>query len=431
MRNSLAIALEMEGYDTAQAAGGHQAIELINRELYDLVITDLKMDPVGGLEVLSAAKSNNWETEVIIMTAYASVESAVESMKLGAFDYLTKPFNPDELKLKVSRALERKNQRSEINYLRREVKEKYRFENILGHSDAMQSLLKKVAKVARSDATILIMGESGTGKELIAKAIHNNSPRKENPFIVVNCGALPRELLESELFGHLKGSFTGAITNKKGLLEEANKGSFFLDEVGELEPAIQAKLLRVLQDGSFRRLGANRETSVDVRFLSATNSDLEKAVAEGTFRQDLFYRLNVITLWLPPLRERREDIPLLANHFLQKYADKLGVVVDRISKAALSQLVAYSWPGNIRELENVIEQAVVLSSGQSVAVEDIQAKLRQPDLGEEEDGRILERTEKECILQILRKCAYNKGKAARELGISETTLWRKLKKYGV
>lgn len=432
MRNTVVIALGIEGYEVAEATSGKQAIDMINKKLFDLVITDLKMDQISGLEVLEAAKNNNAETEVIIMTAYASVETAVESMKRGAFDYITKPFNPEELNLKVSRAMERQRQRNEINYLRRQVEEKYRFKNILGYSSQMQEVLNIVAKISKSEATVMITGESGTGKELIAKAVHNNSLRKNKPFVIVNCGALPTNLLESELFGHLKGAFTGANASKRGLFEEANGGTFFLDEVGELDPAIQTKLLRVLEDGSFRRLGDTKETVVNVRFLSATNRDLEKAVIEGIFRQDLFYRLNVVTLHLPALRDRLGDIPLLVNFFLEKSASKLGKKIKGLSKKALSQLNIYSWPGNVRELENVIEQAAILCNGESIEFEDLPSKIRQFELkADVRDKGILEKTERECILQVLSRCGNNKSRTAKELGISEATLWRKLKKYNV
>jgi transcriptional regulator with PAS, ATPase and Fis domain len=358
--------------------------------------------------------------------------------KLGIIDYTSKPFNLDKIKLKKSRIQEEKGPRKEKDYLLQKVQSKYYVKGILGHSENMQNIFKMVAKISNSDASVLIMGESGTGKELIAKTIHNNSSRKKNPLISINCSALPRELLESELFGHLKGSFTGASADKKGLLEEANGGTFFLDEVGDLDPAIQAKLLRVLQDGSFRRLGGNKENTVNVRFISATNKNLEEAVDKGDFRQDLFYRLNVFKLWLPPLRERKEDIPLLATHFLQKSAQKLGVTVEKISKDALSQLVNHSWPGNVRELENVIEHAAIVCDGQTIFAEDLPLPINSFQDQDNDnlntvaiEENVLDMAERESILRVLRECGYNKRKTAKELGISETTLWRKLKKHGI
>src|SRR5512132_2657632 len=377
MRDLLSITLEKEGYDVLTAAGGEPAIELLHRDSVDAVITDLRMPKVDGLQVLRAAKEISPDTAVIVITAVASTETAVEAMKLGAYDYITKPFKLDEVSLIVRNALERKRLRDENLYLRKQLKTQHRFENTIGKISRITEVFDTIRKIADSPSTAMITGESGTGKELVARAIHFNSFRRDKPFVSVNCGAIPEGLMESELFGHVRGAFTGAIANKVGLFSAAESGTLFLDEITEIPPLLQVKLLRAIQLREIRRVGDTKDIKTDVRLIAASNRDLERAVAEGVLREDLFYRLNVIPIQLPPLRERREDIPFLVDHFLQKFGKQLGKEVRGITPEGLAVLERHHWPGNIRELENVLERAIVLGAGEVIGVEALPESVRR------------------------------------------------------
>ena len=399
MRDLLSITLEKEGYDVETAAGGELAIEMLHREMVDAVITDLRMPKVDGLQVLRAAKESSPDIAVIVITAVASTETAVEAMKLGAYDYITKPFKLDEVNLIVRNALERKRLRDENLYLRRQLETQHRFENIIGKSARIAEVFDTIRKIADSPSTAMITGESGTGKELVARAIHFNSYRRDKPFMSVNCGAIPEGLMESELFGHVRGAFTGAVSNKVGLFSAAEGGTLFLDEITEIPPLLQVKLLRAIQLREIRRVGDTKDMKTDVRLIAASNRDLEGAVQDGILREDLFYRLNVIPIQLPSLRERREDIPLLIAHFLQKFSKELGKDVRGVAPEAMAVLERYHWPGNIRELENVLERAIVLGGADMVGVESLPESVRRerPVKGLEsveipEDGLDLEAT---------------------------------------
>jgi len=437
VRSTLAVLLQKTGYRVEESSAGGDAIEKMSNRFYDLVITDLKMEPIDGIEVLKKTKEINPSTEVVVMTAYSTVESGVEAIKLGAYDYIQKPFEKDEFLIIVEKALERKNLLNEVEQLQNELKEKYRFENIVGNSKEMFDVLTLVSKVSKTDSTILVSGESGTGKELIAKAIHLNSRRKHRSFVTINCGAIPENLQESELFGHVRGAFTGAIRDKRGLFQEADGGTLFLDEVGETSQATQVKLLRFLQDGEIRRVGDNEPFYVDVRLITATNKDLPKLTEEGKFREDLFYRLNVIPIHIPPIRKRKDDIPLLVNHFLKKYAEKEKKNVVSISPEAMKILTGYHWPGNVRELENVLERAVILTNKNTILPEDFPVLVRESLKRTQEvevldmEEKTLEEVEKHYILKMLEKVNWNQKQASEILGISTTTLWRKLKSYGI
>ena len=376
MRELLAIVLRREGYEVLLAESGRAAIAVLEREPIDLLISDIKMPDLSGVEVLRAAKRIDQDILGIMITAFASTESAVEAMRLGACDYLSKPFDIDLLKMKVREKIENRQLRQENVLLKRTLGLSHEFSNIIGRSEAMLDVFKMIETVARTNSTILLTGESGTGKGLVAQAIHFHSLRRDKPMVSLNCGAMPEALLESELFGHMRGAFTGADTNKKGLLEVAEKGTIFLDEIGEMSPVMQVKLLRVLQERRFRRVGGLEELQADIRVIAATNQDLTKAVAEGRFREDLYYRINVIPIALPPLRERREDIPLLAHHFLAKYAAQMGKPIAGIARSALELLMLHDWPGNIRELENVLERAVALEATPAVLPESLPPSLR-------------------------------------------------------
>ena len=371
MRELLAIVLRREGYEVLLAENGKAAIDTLEREPVDLLISDIKMPDMSGVEVLRAAKRIDQDILGIMITAFASTETAVEAMRLGACDYLSKPFDVDLLKMKVREKIENRQLRQENVLLKRTLGLAHQFSNIIGRSEAMLDVFKMIETVARTNSTILLTGESGTGKGLVAQAIHFHSLRRDKPMVSLNCGAMPESLLESELFGHMRGAFTGADTNKKGLLEVAEKGTIFLDEIGEMSAVMQVKLLRVLQERRFRRVGGLEEVQADIRVIAATNQDLSKAVAEGRFREDLFYRINVIPIALPPLRDRREDIPLIAEHFLAKYAEQMGKSVTGISHEAMELLMRHDWPGNIRELENVIERAVALEATPSILPESL------------------------------------------------------------
>jgi DNA-binding NtrC family response regulator len=370
-----------EGYDLHTAAGGAEALAAIASDHFDVIISDLRMPGADGLEVLRAAKARSPDTEVILMTAFASVQTAVDAMKQGAYDYITKPFDPDDAALVVSRALERKRLRDEAASLRRELQEVHAFHHLVGKSPAMQDVFTLLARAAERDITVLIEGETGTGKELAARAIHYSGARKDRRFVAVNCGALPAELIESELFGHARGAFTGAQGAKAGLFEEAEGGTVFLDEIGDLPLPVQVKLNRALQEREIRRVGETRAIKVDTRVIAATHRNLRAEVAAGRFREDLFYRLNVLPVHLPPLRERREDIPLLAAHFLAKHATAQQRDVHGIDPDAIRLLTGYAWPGNARELENAIERALAITHGEHIASADLPAELRCAEEG--------------------------------------------------
>jgi two-component system, NtrC family, response regulator PilR len=376
MREMLRIVLRRDGYDVRVAPDGRAALEVLKREPFDLLLSDIRMPDLSGVEVLRAAKDLNRDIIAFMMTAYASTSTAVEAMRLGAVDYFTKPFNMDELRLKVRQHLEAHRLKQENLLLKRALNSRYEFSSIIGNSPSMLAVFRLVETIAKTNSTVLITGESGTGKDMVARAVHVNSLRSDRPFVALNCGAVPETLLESELFGHMRGAFTGADANKKGLMEVAERGTVFLDEIGEMTASMQVKLLRVLQDRRFRRLGGTDEVQADIRIIAATNQDLPRLVAEGRFREDLFYRINVIPIQLPPLRDRPEDIPLLAEHFLARFAAQMNKPVHSISGEAQDRLVAYGWPGNVRELANVIERAVALEQTPAVLADTLPPHVR-------------------------------------------------------
>lgn len=433
--------LSANRYEVITASDATQALEIFKESDFDLVLTDMKMPKVDGIELLERIRSINSEIPVIIMTAYATVEKAVEAMKKGALDYITKPFQNEELKLTVRKAIDLYHLKRENVTLRQEVRRKYQFGNIIGNSPVMTKVYEMIEKVAATKATVLITGETGTGKELVAKAIHYNSPRRNKAFISVNCAAIPENLLESELFGHEKGSFTGAIAMRKGRFELADGGTIFLDEVAEMSTALQAKLLRVLQEMEFERVGGSKTLKTDVRVIAASNKDLMKEVEGGGMREDLYYRLNVVHLHLPPLRERPDDIPLLASHFLQKYSHEMGKTDLEISPATMRQLYTRSWPGNVRELEHVIERAVVLASNRQIAPADIESELRVlettiPDVDRfipmpVKLNEALEQIEAQMIRRALARTENVQAHAATMLGITKSLLQYKMKKYDI
>ncbi len=432
--NLLDEVLSKEGYFVTKALNGQQAIQKGEHEFYDIVLTDIKMAGVDGMEVLKTYRQRSPETIIIMMTAFGSIETAIGAIKEGAYDYVSKPFKLDEIKLTIRRALEQRRLLKENNLYRQELIEKYKLENIVGRSPQMLEVYKTIARVAESRSTVLIAGESGTGKELVARAIHFNSPRSAKPFIAVDCGSLAETLLESELFGHVRGAFTGAGTSKKGLFEEADSGTCFLDEVGDISLAMQAKLLRFLQEHEIKRVGGTETIRVDVRIVAATNRNLEQLVSEKKFREDLFYRLNVVSIHLPPLRERIEDIPLLADHFLRKYAAENKGPISQISSEAMDFLLRYQWPGNIRELENVIERAITLSHHPVILAEDLPRRLREPAkaaAGALPSQMPLSELEKLYIQKILEETGGNKKKAADILGIDRRTLYRMAARFGI
>ncbi len=430
------------GYLVETVDDGKKAVGMVEARPFDLILMDVRMATMDGIEALGKIKNYNPSIPVLIMTAYSSVESAVRALKAGAYDYLTKPLDFDKLKISVERALEHTRLKTENLAL----KEKLGIEaslNIIGKSRPMKELMDMVSMVAPSDATVLITGESGTGKELIARAIHRNSRRKDRPLVTVNCAALTETLLESELFGHEKGAFTGADRRREGRFMQANGGTIFLDEIGEMSLAMQAKLLRVIQEKEIQRVGSDSTLRVDVRIVAATNRDLKDDVAEGKFRQDLFYRLSVVVLNLPPLRERPEDIPLLAQHFLDKYAKRHRKMVKGFTPSAMDMLVKHEWPGNVRELENAVERAVILLQGEYVTERELPISIPRQDIEytdsigsdssqpEREEPQSLEEVERRTILRALKASRGNKSAAARRLGITRRTLYKKLEKYNI
>jgi len=431
-RTMLRAHLARAGYAVTEADDGDVAVHLAEQHPFDLVLLDLKMKRMGGMEALQLLQQSHPVLPVIIITAFSSVESAVEAMKKGARDYVTKPVNIAELKLTLERALHYEQLQQENASLRQRLDERFDFGRIIGRSAAMQRVFETLAMVAPTDATVLITGESGTGKELIANAVHQNSPRKVGPFVKVNCAALHENLLESELFGHEKGAFTGAEKQRKGRFELAHKGTLFLDEIGDLSLTTQAKILRVLQEGEFERLGGTETIRVDVRLLTATHKPLAQMVEAGSFRQDLYFRLNVVPIELPPLRERSEDIPLLARHFLEQYREKNRKNIRGIEPGAMERLTGHGWPGNIRELENTIERAVILCPGETITVHELPAALRNSSGAPGAvplPGTTLKAMERQLILATLEETEGNRTRAAELLGITRQTLQNKLKEY--
>ncbi len=442
MRDLLTITLEKAGYEVTAAEGGEAAIEAVRKETFDAIITDLRMPRVDGLQVLRAAKDLSPETAVIVVTAVASTETAVEAMKLGAYDYVTKPFKLDEVDLIIKNGLERKRLRDENSYLRKQLETQHRFENIIGKSGRIVSVFDTIRKIADSPATAMITGESGTGKELVARAIHFNSQRRDKPFVSVNCGAIPEGLMESELFGHVKGSFTGAVANKVGLFSAAEGGTLFLDEITEIPPLLQVKLVRAIQLREVRRVGDTKDVKTDVRLIAASNRDLETAVREGVMREDLFYRLNVVPIHLPPLRERREDIPFLVAHFVQKFTRDLGKDVRGVTPDAMAILERHHWPGNIRELENAIERAIVLGTGDMLGADSLPDSVRRERPAREpemidlpDEGLDLESTlddlERRYLLRALERTRGVQTKAAELLRMTFRQFRYKLQKHSL
>ncbi len=438
MRELLGIMLRKEGYDVQVAENRAKAAGVLGQGPVDMIITDVKLPDGDGIEILRHVKAASPDTVVVVMTAYGSTQTAVAALKLGAHDYLTKPFDVEELLIVVRGALEKRQLQEENLLLKAEFRARHGLERVIGVAPSMTAVFDMVRSVAATSSTVLITGESGTGKELVAKAIHALSPRRDAPFVSVNCGALPENLLESELFGHMKGAFTDAHQNKRGLFEAAHRGTLFLDEVGETAPAMQVKLLRALQDKKIRRVGGTEEFEVDVRVVAATNRSLEDLVRERRFRDDLFYRLNVIPIRMPPLRERREDIPLLAEHFLVKFSKEMDKNVAKISSEAMTRLTAYSWPGNVRELENVIERAVALESTPAVLPErlpeSLQSQANRPGVpsllpnGFHLDDH-LRAMELELLQQALRQAAGDRGRAAQLLGVTPRSLRYLIRKH--
>ncbi len=429
-------------YDVTACADGARALEELGRDGFDFVLCDIKMPGMDGMTLLTEMKKKKISATIIMMSAYGSVETAVTAVKNGAYDYINKPFKSDEVLIKLKLAEERERLLRENLHLKQELEREYTFENIVARGPRMQQIFESMKKIAEVSSTVLITGESGTGKELVARALHYNSARRDKTFIPVNCGAIPENLLESELFGHVKGAFTGASHTKKGLFEEADEGTIFLDEIGELPLLLQVKLLRVLQEGEVRRVGDTKSVKVNVRLIAASIRDLDAETREGRFRDDLFYRLNVMTLHLPPLRERKEDIALLVEHFLKKYSVKLKKTVERVDPGALALLMKYDWPGNVRELENVIERAVVLAENPVIGPEDIpediglgssRARLTIPFLGESDLSikKVERKVEEELIRRALLRTKGNRTQAAKLLEISHRALLYKIKEYSI
>ncbi len=434
--------LKAEGFEVDTSSDGAAGTELIEKKFYDLIITDLKMPGMDGMKVLEFAMNHSPDSMCIMLTGYGTVKNAVEAIKLGAFDYLTKPVKMDEILVTLQRALEYRSLKQENIHLRNQLKKKYRFENIIGDHEKMQKVFEIIEKVADTDSTILILGESGTGKELIAKAIHYNSYRRERPFIPVNCAAIPSELLESELFGHEKGAFTNAIRTRIGRFELANGGTVFLDEIGDMNPLLQSKLLRVLQERQFERIGGVKTIKIDIRVIAATHQDLTQAVQQKRFREDLYYRLNVIPVSIPPLRERRSDIPLLAHHFLDHFNRSKKKRIRAIAEGAMELFMRYEWPGNVREMENTVERVVILVDHDVITPNDLPEKFHLLSQAESsktieipEEGISLDTAvnefEKNLILQALMKTGWVKNKAARLLNLNRTTLIEKIKRQNL
>jgi two-component system response regulator AtoC len=439
-RHMLSVILKKEGYDVETASNGDEGLQKIPLSPFDQILCDIRMPQMDGMEFLREAQKISVDATIIMMSAYGTVDIAIEAMKLGAYDYISKPFKPDEIILTLRKAEEREQLRKENRLLRKEVEKEYSFENIVSKNEKMQKIFEVIRRVAPYKSTVLITGESGTGKELVARALHYNSDRSKNPFVPVNCGAIPENLLESELFGHAKGAFTDAIRTKRGLFEEADGGTLFLDEIGELPAQLQVKLLRVLQEGEIRRIGESKPIQVDTRIVAATVKDLTKEVNEGRFRDDLYYRLHVLPIHIPPLRERKEDIPLLISHFIKKYSQSMNKNVIEADPKALETLMNYKWHGNVRELENTIERAIVLTDRNNIELENLPLEIQEfqeevplSTLSEEEYSikKASKFLETNLIKKALKKTKGNHTHAARLLEISHRALLYKIKEYGI
>lgn len=438
MLHMLKTILTKEGYEIATATNGVEGLKTMESNSFDTILCDLRMPEMDGLSFLKAMKEKTFPSTIIMMSAYGTIDLAIEAMKLGAYDYISKPFKPDEIILTLKKAEEREKLRKENILLKKEIKKEFGFDNIITKNDMMFQIFETIRKIADYDTSVLITGESGTGKELVAKAIHYHSIRSSKPFIALNCGAIPENLLESELFGYVKGAFTDAYQNKKGLFEEANGGTLLLDEIGELPSTLQVKLLRTLQDGEVRKLGDTKQIKLDVRIIAATAKHLAQEVRNENFREDLFYRLNVIQISLPPLRERREDIPLLVNHFINRYNEKHHLKVKSISSAALNLLLEHDWQGNIRELENAIERAVILSEGSRIEISTLPSDIKKSKSDDEEINsdeysikKMQRIMEEQLIRKALNKTKGNRTHAAKLLEISHPALLSKMKVFGI
>jgi two-component system response regulator AtoC len=439
MRHFLKALLEQEGYNVFLAENGRIAIDILKSEKISTTLCDIRMPEMDGIEFLKEISAKKIDTTVITMSAYGTIDLAIETMKLGAYDYVSKPFKPDEILLTLIKAEERESLKSENVNLRKEVEQKYSFHNIVGKSPEITNIFDTIKKISDFKSSVLLTGESGTGKELIAKAIHYNSSRKEKPFLAVNCGAIPEALLESELFGHKKGSFTGAINDRKGIFEEADKGTLLLDEIGDIPINLQVKLLRVLQEGETRRIGMDTPTPVDVRIIAATAKDLAQEVSNNTFREDLYYRLNVLPIHIPALRERKDDIPLLVKHFIEKYNQEHNLNIKPLKPSVLKVLIEHSWPGNIRELENIIERSMILAQDDSLDLNDMKntiTSLRETNTSLTTEGiysikKTVRIIEKKLIAKALQKTGGNKSRAAKLLEISYPSLLSKIEEYEI
>src|SRR5271154_615143 len=434
LRRVVELQLKGAGFDVDQAGNVEDAMRLADRA--DVILTDLRLPGVSGLELLANLRRQDSHTPVIVMTAFGSIETAVEAMKAGAVDFLPKPFSLDHLMTVVNKALELRTLRDENRDLRAELSQRYEFDNIVGRSEAMREIFSSITRVAPTRATVLLCGESGVGKDMIARAIHHHSPRADRPFVKINCTALPENLMESELFGYEKGAFTGANTSKPGKFEQADTGTVFLDEIGDVPAPVQVKLLRILQEREFERLGSNKTQHIDVRVIAATNVDLRAALEQGRFREDLYYRLNVLPINIPPLRDRKEDIPFLANHFIKKYQKDLGSRVESISDAAMQRLLEHRWRGNVRELENVIERSMVLAPGTVIEANDIKLDLAPETRSAAVDsflpeGMTLDQFEQSIIKEALNRASGNKSQAARLLGLTRNALRYRLSQMGI
>lgn len=429
MRESLSGWLQRDGYEVETAASGEEALDKIKEVRFDILLVDIKMEGISGLEVLKRVKDDDPDVAIVMITAFGSIATAIEAIKNGAFDYLLKPFDPHELGVLIEKIRESQAQAVENLYLREQYRERTRFESLIGQSPVMQTIFDLIQNVAPTNSTVLITGETGTGKGLAAKAVHSNSPRCHGPFVIVNCGAIPEHIMESELFGYQKGAFTDAKTTKKGRLEMAHGGTLFLDEIGEISMRMQIDLLRVLEDHIFYRVGGTQPMEADFRVIAATNRDLNEAIRHGAFREDLYYRLNVFSFKMPSLSERKEDIPLLAEHFLHRFSNETNKQIDNISREAMDEMMLYEWPGNIRELENAIERAVVVSRTRKILPEDLPIS-RSKDICVSSD-KTLAGIEKVHVGRMLHENNWNISKTAKELGIDRSTLYSKMKRYGI
>jgi DNA-binding NtrC family response regulator len=427
VRESLGGWLERDGHTVDKAASGEESLEKFEKTRYDIILLDIKMEGMSGLEVLKKVKEVDPDVSVVMITAYGSIPSAIEAMKSGAYEYMLKPFDPDELMVLIEKIRKHQAERRETQFLREQYKERTRFENMIGQSRSLQGVFDLIDSVAPTDSTVLIKGETGTGKGLAARAIHTKSRRGQGPFVVVNCGAFPEHLLESELFGYQKGAFTDAKITKKGRLELAHGGTLFLDEVGEISTRMQIDLLRVLEDHIFYRVGGTQPIEADFRIIAATNKDLERAIKEGTFREDLYYRLNVISFTMPPLREHKEDIPLLSEYFLHRFAQETNKSVDQIGREALDEMMLYDWPGNVRELGNAVERAVVVGKGRRIIPQDL--PIFRPEYVSSPPGRTLREVEIAHLESVLNETQWNVSRSAEILGIDRSTLYDKMKRY--